>query len=346
MTKTTKNLSKIFFILTPFSPLVFLQSASYELPIYNLEVKKDTNWRNLVPGEEYSLPPVTNDNFNFNLGQSEKNWKITVGLNSPYGGFTGQNDVVKQFSPIWFSKQIMHTDRLCSSTGYNCGVVHFSTTTIPDGVYSLKNKPDKSIPDDNFQIDLEDILYGKTTLRSDQKFTDFFNSFNISLRAGNNYHQYTFHQGISGLGRKFIVDNSFNKDNMGQFNLTNIKLNFEYTVKNNIITKLAVTIRAFVEYKTKTEEENQESSKLRDYFNTLKNSFNSNSNFPGKYEIPTDSGASRGILAPRPVQQSSDTNVTTLKSNREYWDEKLKKWFDNATSSNLKYNTKYDWSYW
>ncbi|MCN0158475.1 hypothetical protein M2A18_04240, partial [Mesomycoplasma ovipneumoniae] len=34
------------------------------------------------------------------------------------------------------------------------------------------------------------------------------------------------------------------------------------------------------------------------------------------------------------------------KSNREYWDEKLKKWFDNATSSNLKYNTKYDWSYW
>ncbi|WP_337899469.1 Mbov_0399 family ICE element protein [Mesomycoplasma ovipneumoniae] len=346
MTKTTKNLSKIFFILTPFSPLVFLQSASYELPIYNLEVKKDTNWRNLVPGEEYSLPPVTNDNFNFNLGQSEKNWKITVGLNSPYGGFTGQNDVVKQFSPIWFSKQIMHTDRLCSSTGYNCGVVHFSTTTIPDGVYSLKNKPDKSIPDDNFQIDLEDILYGKTTLRSDQKFTDFFNSFNISLRAGNNYHQYTFHQGISGLGRKFIVDNSFNKDNMGQFNLTNIKLNFEYTVKNNIITKLAVTIRAFVEYKTKTEEENQESSKLRDYFNTLKNSFNSNSNFPGKYEIPTDSGASRGILAPRPVQQSSDTNVTTLKSNREYWNEKLKKWFDNATSSNLKYNTKYDWSYW
>ncbi|WP_337897574.1 Mbov_0399 family ICE element protein [Mesomycoplasma ovipneumoniae] len=346
MTKTSKNLSKIFFILTPFSPLVFLQSASYELPIYNLEVKKDTNWRNLVPGEEYSLPPVTNDNFNFNLGQSEKNWKITVGLNSPYGGFTGQNDVVKQFSPIWFSKQIMHTDRLCSSTGYNCGVVHFSTTTIPDGVYSLKNKPDKSIPDDNFQIDLEDILYGKTTLRSDQKFTDFFNSFNISLRAGNNYHQYTFHQGISGLGRKFIVDNSFNKDNMGQFNLTNIKLNFEYTVKNNIITKLAVTIRAFVEYKTKTEEENQESSKLRDYFNTLKNSFNSNPNFPGKYEIPTDSGASRGILAPRPVQQSSDTNVTTLKSNREYWDEKLKKWFDNATSSNLKYNTKYDWSYW
>ncbi|MEG7280262.1 hypothetical protein V6B68_02240 [Mesomycoplasma ovipneumoniae str. Black Butte] len=343
MTKTTKKLSKIFLILTPLSSLAFLQSASYELPVYNLEVKKDTNWRNLVPGEEYSLPPVTNDNFNFNLGQSEKNWKITVGLNSPYGGFTGQNDVVKQFSPIWFSKQIMHTDRLCSSTGYNCGVVHFSTTTIPDGVYSLKNKPDKSIPDDNFQIDLEDILYGKTTLRSDQKFTDFFNSFNISLRAGNNYHQYTFHQGISGLGRKFIVDNSFNKDNMGQFNLTNIKLNFEYTVKNNIITKLAVTIRAFVEYKTKTEEENQESSKLRDYFNTLKNSFNSNSNFPGKYEIPTDSGATGGINAPRPVQQSSDTNVTTLKSNREYFDEKLKTWWDKQEK---KYNSKYDWSYW
>ncbi|WP_143825193.1 Mbov_0399 family ICE element protein [Mesomycoplasma ovipneumoniae] len=344
MTKTTKKLSKIFLILTPLSSLAFLQSATTDLPVYNLEPKKDTNWRNLVPGEEYSLPPVTNDNFNFNLGQSEKKWKITVGLNSPYGGFTGQNDVVKQFSPIWFSQERKQLDSICERTGYGCGYFTWKKTTIPDGVYNLKNKPDKSIPDDNFQIDLEDIIHGKTKLREGQKFTDFFNSFNISLRAGNNYHQYTFHQGIGGLGRKFIVDNSFNKDNMGQFNLTNIKLNFEYTVKNNIITKLAVTIRAFVEYKTKTEEENQESAKLRNYFTDLGNSFKSN--FRGKYEIPTDSGATGGINAPRPVRQSSDTNVTTLKSNREYWDEKVNNWWKEATKSSPQYNAQVNWSYW
>ncbi|MDO6856482.1 hypothetical protein Q4502_02035 [Mesomycoplasma ovipneumoniae] len=338
MAKTTKNLSKIFLILTPLSSLVFLQSASYELPVYNLEVKKDTVWGNLIPKKEYSLT-TTNDSFNFNLGQSVKDWKITVGLNSPYGGFTGQNDIVKQFGPAWFSQQKMHTDRLCSSTGYNCGVVHFSTTTIPDGVYNLNNKPDKSIPDDNFQIELEDILYGKTTLRSDQKFTDFFNSFNISLRSGDSYHRYSHHQGISGLGREFTKQ--FNKDTREQFNLTNIKLNFEYTVKNNIITKLAVTIRASVQYKERSEVDNQESAKLRNYFSNLQNSFNST--FRNKYEIPTDSGANGGIKTPKPTPTSSDTNVTTLKSNREYFDERLNNWWNSQTKN---YNSKYNWSYW
>ncbi|WP_337898954.1 Mbov_0399 family ICE element protein [Mesomycoplasma ovipneumoniae] len=341
MTKTTKNLSKIFLILTPFSSLVFSQSATYELPVYKPEVKKDTNWRNLVPGKEYSLPPVTNDNFNFNLGQSEKNWKITVGFNSPYGGFTGQNDVVKQFSNEWFSKEISNPSSSCFRTGYGCGMLHWTKTTIPDGVYSINNKPSRSIPDDNFEIYLQDIIYGKTTLRSDQKFTDFFELFDVSLRTGDSYYKYIFREGVRDLGKEFIVHNSFNDDKKGRFNLTNIKLNFEYTVKNNIITKLAVTIRAFVEYKTKTEEENQENLKLRNYFTELGNSFESN--FSGKYEVPTDSGATGGINAPRPVQQSSDTNVTTLKSNREYFDEKLKTWWDKQEK---KYNSKYDWSYW
>ncbi|WP_341495338.1 Mbov_0399 family ICE element protein [Mesomycoplasma ovipneumoniae] len=342
MAKRSKNLSKIFLILTPFSSLVFFQSANYELPVYNnLEVKKDTNWRNVVPGKEYSLPPVTNDNFNFNLGQSEKNWKITVGLNSPYGGYTGQSDVVKQFSNEWFSKEISNPSSSCFRTGYGCGMLHWTKTTIPDGVYSINNKPSRSIPDDNFQIDLDPIIYGETRLRSDQKFTDFFELFNISLRTGDSYYKYFFHEGVRDLGKKFIVDNSFDDNKKGQFNLKNIKLNFEYTVKNNIITKLAVTIRAFVEYKTKTEEENQESAKLRDYFSNLQSSFNSN--FDDKYEIPTDSGATGGIKAPKPTPTSSDTNVTTLKSNREYFDEKLKTWWDKQEK---KYNSKYDWSYW
>ncbi|XBE78072.1 hypothetical protein VQY16_03865 [Mesomycoplasma ovipneumoniae] len=342
MAKINKNLSKIFLILTPFSSLIFLQSANYELPVYNnLEVKKDTNWRNLVPGEEYSLPPVTNDNFNFNLGQSEKNWKITVGLNSPYGGYTGQSDVVKQFSNEWFSKEISNPSSSCFRTGYGCGMLHWTKTTIPDGVYSINNKPSRSIPDDNFEIDLQDIIYGETRLRSDQKFTDFFELFDISLRTGDSYYKYIFHEGVRDLGKKFIVDNSFDDDKKGQFNLKNIKLNFEYTVKNNIITKLAVTIRAFVEYKTKTEEENRESAKLRDYFSNLQSSFNSK--FEGKYEIPTDSGATGGINAPKPVRQSSDTNVTTIKSNREYFDERLNNWWNSQTKS---YNSQYKFSYW
>ncbi|WP_337903432.1 Mbov_0399 family ICE element protein [Mesomycoplasma ovipneumoniae] len=344
MTKTTKKLSKIFLILTPFSSLIFLQSATYEMPVYNLEVKKDTVWGNLIPKKEYSLT-VTNDSFNFNLGQSVKDWKITVGLNSPYGGFTGQNDIVKQFGAGWFSQERKQLDSTCERTGYGCGYFTWNKTTIPDGVYNLNKKPSSLIANDNFEIDLQDIIHGQTRLRSDQKFTDFFNSFNISLRAGNNYHQYTFHQGISGLGRKFTEQ--FNKDTREQFNLTNIKLNFEYTVKNNIITELTVTIRAFVQYKTKTEEENQESAKLRNYFSNLRSSFYSN--FPNKYEIPTDSGTAGGITAPRPVKKDSDTNVGELKSNREYFDERLKNWWGKSAKTNNshpQYNSKYDWSYW
>ncbi|MDW2861066.1 Mbov_0399 family ICE element protein [Mesomycoplasma ovipneumoniae] len=342
MAKTTKNLSKFFLILTPLSSLVFLQSATTELPVYNLGVKKDTVWGNLIPKKEYSLT-VTNDSFNFNLGQSIKDWKITVGLNSPYGGFTGQSDVIKQFSPVWFSQERRQLDSMCERTGYGCGYFTWNKTTIPDGVYSINNKPSRSIPDDNFQIDLDPIIYGETTLRSDQKFTDFFDGFNISLRTGNSYYQYIHHQAVSGLGRKFTEQ--FNKDTREQFNLTNIKLNFEYKVKNNIITELTVTIRAFVQYKTKTEEYNQESLKLRNYFSILQSSFTSA--FPDKkYVIPTDSGASGGINAPRPVKKDSDTNVTTLKSNREYWVETLNNWWNKATKDNLKYNARLDWKYW
>ncbi|WP_069099004.1 Mbov_0399 family ICE element protein [Mesomycoplasma ovipneumoniae] len=344
MTKTTKKLSKIFLILTPLSSLAFLQSATYELPVYNLEVKKDRFWKKGEgSGKRYSLPPITNDNFNFNLDQSMKDWKITVGLNSPYGGFTGQNDVVKNFSSQWFNKETRSLDSLCERTGYGCGYYNTTTTKIPDGVYNLNNKPNSSFPDDNFEIDLEDIIHGKTTLRSDQKFTDFFNSFNISLRSGDSYHRYFHHQGISGLGKKFTEE--FNKDNRDQFNLTNIKLNFEYTVKNSVITKLAVTISAFVEYKEQKDVENNKSLELRNYFQGLQKSFESA--FPDKkYEIPTDSGATRGILAPKPTPTSRDTNVGILKSNREYWDEKVNNWWNEATNNNLQYNARVNWSYW
>ncbi|MDW2915775.1 hypothetical protein R7Z46_02475 [Mesomycoplasma ovipneumoniae] len=344
MKKTNKNLSKIFLILTPFSSLVFLQSAAYEMPVYNPGVRKDTNWE-IFPKTKFSLPPVTNDSFNFDLDQNEKDWKIVVGLNSPYGGFTGQNDVVKQFSNEWFSKSSVSVDSLCERTGYGCGMLNYGRTTIPDGIYSLNNKPSKSIPDDNFQIDLEDILYGKTTLRSDQKFTDFFNSFNISLRTGDSYYKFIFHEGIRGLGREFIERFNFNKDTREQFNLTNIKLNFVYTVKSNKITKLAVTISAEVAYKERKEVDNQESTQLNTYLTDLQNSFNEA--FPDKrYEIPTDSGATGGINAPKPIKKESDTNVGILKSNREYWDETIKNWWEKATKHNLKYNIKYDWSYW
>ncbi|MDW2898056.1 hypothetical protein R7V77_01845 [Mesomycoplasma ovipneumoniae] len=345
MTKTTKNLSKIFLILTPLLSLAFLQSASYELPVYNLGVRKDTVWANAKDSGRWHNATIINDNFNFRLDKPLNNWKITVGLNSRYGGYTGQNDVVKQFSPIWFSKQIMHTDRLCFSTGYNCGVVHFSKTTIPDGVYDINKKPNNSIPNDNFEIDLQDIIHGKTTLRSHEKFTEFFEKFSISLREGDSYYSYIHHNAIFGLGTEFIKSFEGYDDKKGQFNLKNIKLNFEYTVKNNIITKLAVTIRAFVEYKTKTEEENQESAKLRDYFLNLQSSFNENKNFRGEYKIPTDSGATGGINAPKPTQTTNDTNVTTIKSNREYWEEIVKKWWDSAKGEN-KYNAQINWSYW
>ncbi|WP_337902584.1 Mbov_0399 family ICE element protein [Mesomycoplasma ovipneumoniae] len=340
MTKTTKNLSKIFLILTPLLSLAFLQSTSYELPVYNLEVRTERVWGKLTEEEKSWF--VTNNNFDFDLGQSDKDWKIVVGLNSPYGGYTGQNDVVKQFSPNWFSQNITHIDRLCFSAGYNCGAVHFSKTTIPDGVYDINTKPNNSIPNDNFEIDLQDIIYGTTTQKPGEKFTYFFDHFNISLRRGNSYYQFVFHEGINGLGKEFT--NSFNKDNRGQFNLRNIKLSFRYTVKNNKISELTVTIRADVEYKIQEQKENEQNSQLNTYLSGLQNSFEET--FRGKYEIPTDSGASGGINAPRPVKQNSDTNVGELKSNREYFDEKLKKWWENATKDNPKYNSKYDWSYW
>ncbi|MDW2891233.1 Mbov_0399 family ICE element protein [Mesomycoplasma ovipneumoniae] len=334
MTKTSKNLSKIFLILTPFSSLVFLQSASYELPIYDLGVKKDTNWE--VKGEELSWEE-TNDNFNFDLKQNNQNWKIFVGLNSPYAGHTGQNDVIKQFSNKWFGSY-----EICGWTfeGGCFDVNDMVKKPIPNGVYTINNKYNQSIPDDNFEIDLQDIIHGKTKLREGQKFTDFFDKFFISLRTGDNYYTRQFHSGISGLGRGFIE--SFNKKNREEFSLTNIKLSFKYTVQNSKITKLTTTIRAFVKYKESEEKDNQKSLDLIKYFSNLQSSFNSA--FPNnKYEIPTDSGATGGINAPKPVRQSSDTNVGKLKSNREYFDERLNTWWNSQAKN---YNSQYKFSYW
>ncbi|MBG0730748.1 Mbov_0399 family ICE element protein [Mycoplasma sp. 'Moose RK'] len=341
--KTKNNVNKIFLILFSFSS-VFLQSATYEMPIYNLEVKKETIWGDLTPKNEYSLTK-TNDNFNFDLGQTNHDWKISVGLNSFYHGFTGQNDIVKNFSKEWFSKERSYLSGTCHSAGYNCGVANWSKTTIPDGVYNLNNKPNDSISDDNFEIELEDVLYGKTLQDSDQKFTDFFNLFNISLRSGDSYYKYFYHEGIDRLGQEFTK--LFNTPQTGQFNLTNIKLNFEYTVKDNKITKLAVTIRAFVEYKTQIEFENKESSKLRDYFSNLRSSFNFE--FPKGYEISTDSGASGGLFTEKPTKTHTDTNANNLKSNKEYFEEKINQWWNQNKKQNSDenpYNVKYSYNTW
>ncbi len=356
MAKINKNLSKIFLILTPLSSLVFLPAATTELPIYNLGVKKNTEWGNLIK-EELAWSEAI-DNFDFNLAPPEgskgygfstnrkklEDWRITVGLNSPYGGYTGQTDIVKLFSADWFTQW-----RPKKNPYAYIDIPQW--TPIPNGEYDINHKPYESIPDDNFEVNLEDIIYGVTKKRENQNFTDFFDRFTIALRKGDDYQTRYFHFGIFNLGRKFAK--SFEKDKNGRerghFSLRNIKLNFKYKVEDEKITKFTATIRAEVEYKEQKEEYNQESLKLRDYFSTLKNSFNSNSNFPGKYEIHTDSGATKGILAPKPTQTSRDTNVTTLKSNREYWDEKIKKWWEKAAKTNddtIPYSAEYRWSYW
>ncbi|MXR33709.1 Mbov_0399 family ICE element protein [Mesomycoplasma hyopneumoniae] len=339
MPKPKTNLNKIFLILTPFLSLVFLQSASYEMPIYNLEVKKDKIWGDLSPKTQYSFTE-TNDNFNFVLDQEEKDWKISIGIHSPYGGYTGQSDIVKNFSKDWFSTYHWVV------ADFHGGGFSSHKSTIPDGVYNLNNKPSDAIPDDNFEIDLQDILHEKTKLWKGQKFTDFFNYFNISLFKYKEGYKKDFHsQDIRDLGQKFT--NLFNNDKRDKFNLTNIKLNFEYTVQNNKITKLAVTIRAFVEYKSLKEEENKEDLKLKNYFLNLRNSFFST--FPNRYEIPTDTGANGGLNAPRPIKTNSDTNANNLKSNKEYFEEKLKSWWNkNATinNSNANYNSQYKYNIW
>ncbi|XBE78396.1 hypothetical protein VQY16_01180 [Mesomycoplasma ovipneumoniae] len=347
MTKTTKKLSKIFLILTPFSSLVFLHSATYELPVYSLEDRNDRVWGNLK--EEEKSWTIENKNFNFDLNQIMKHWKIVVGLNSPYGGYTGQLDVVKQFSPLWFGQEI--------NSYYAYGTSYERTQRITDGVYSINNKPyrklfqgynyyvltPEDIPDDNFEIDLEDIIHGVTPQNEGEKFTYFFENFSISLRRGNDYYHNVFHEGIRGLGKEFI--NQFDTKDRGEFSLKKIKLNFTYTVNSNKITKLAVTIRADVEYKTQEQKENKKNKELNTYLKELEGSFNKD--FPNKrYVIPTDSGATGGINAPKPTQQNSDTNVTTLKSNREYWDEKVNNWWTKATKSSPQYNAKINWSYW
>ncbi|WP_341492364.1 Mbov_0399 family ICE element protein [Mesomycoplasma ovipneumoniae] len=352
MEKTTKNLSKIFLILAPLSSLVFLQSASYELPVYNLEVRKDTKWN--FKGEQASFS-VTIDNFNFDLGRERKgnaysgyfeepikDWWIKVGLNSPYGGYTGQQDIDIKFSRDWFTQT-----RYKINPGAYFNIPRWEP--IPNGDYSINKKPDPSIPDNNFKIDLQNIIHGVTNKRENQKLTDFFELFNVSLYTGDNYHSRVFHPGVEKLGKGFIekYKEIFKNDLNRHFSLTNIKLNFEYTVQNEKITKFTVIMNAHIDYEQKKEEANQKSKDLRKYFEVLQDSFKQT--FPGKYEIPTDSGATGGINAPKPVRQSSDTNVTTLKSNREYWDETIKKWWEKAAKTNnstIPYNTKYDWSYW
>ncbi|WP_337897851.1 Mbov_0399 family ICE element protein [Mesomycoplasma ovipneumoniae] len=347
MKKARKNLSKIFLILTPFSSLVFLQSATYEMPVYNLGVKKDTEWK--LEGEDRSTF-IEIDNFDFDLGRTRtgnaysgyheepiKEWKIQVGLNSPYGSYTGQADVVVKFSPKWFTQT-----RYRINPGAYFNIPHWEP--IPNGEYNINNKPDQSIPDDNFQINLQNIIHGVTKQREKQELTDFFDNFSISFRTGDNYLTRTFHnKGVQGLGKKLAE--KFKNEQRRHYSLTNIQLNFEYIVQNAKITKFKATITAHIDYEKKKEEINLESQKLSDYFTELRQSF-SKTFRDNKYVIPTDSGATGGINAPKPVRQNSDTNVTTLKSNREYWDEKVKTWWDSATKDNLKYNAKVNWSYW
>ncbi|WP_341513412.1 Mbov_0399 family ICE element protein [Mesomycoplasma ovipneumoniae] len=351
MVKINKNLSKFFLTLTPLLSLVFLQSATYEIPVYNLGVTKNTKWEEISDWEEYSFKETIN-NFDFHLGGASKDrggsyintnfnnpkhindWRITVGLNSPYGGYTGQSDIVKQFSPEWFSQW-----KTIANPGGYIGLPKI--VSIPNGIYNSNNKPNNLIPNDNFEIDLENIIRGVTRQRPDQEFTDFFNQFTIALRRDDDNYNKHFHFGIFNLGRKFVESKLFDKIPRRHFSLKNIKLKFEYTVENEKITEFGVTISAFVKYEQKKEENNRQSIELNKYFFNLQKSFEDT--FKGGYEIPTDSGATGGIKAPKPTPTSSDTNVTTLKSNREYFDEKLKTWWDKQEK---KYNSKYDWSYW
>ncbi|MDW2870674.1 hypothetical protein R7V45_00805 [Mesomycoplasma ovipneumoniae] len=353
MTKTTKKLSKIFLILTPLLSLVFLQSATYEMPVYNLGVRKDTKWN--FKGEQRDFS-VTIDNFNFDLSRERKgnaysgyfeepikDWWIKVGLNSPYGGYTGQNDIDIKFHRNWFTQT-----RYRINPGAYFNIPKWEA--IPNGTYNINKKPDQSIPDDNFQIDLENIIHGVTQQRNNQKFTDFFNLFSVSLYTGDNYNTRVFHPGVEKLGVKFVehYNKLFGNEQNRHFSLTNIKLNFEYTVQNEKITKFKVTMFAYINYEQKDEKNNQTSVQLNTYLSGLQSSFDKTfrDNRDKRYVIPTDSGATGGINAPKPTPTNSDTNVpTTLKSNREYWDEKVNKWWESAKGEN-KYNARVNWSYW
>ncbi|MDW2835831.1 hypothetical protein R7U59_03045 [Mesomycoplasma ovipneumoniae] len=356
MTKTTKKLSKIFLILTPLSSLVFLPAATTELPIYNLEAKKDRVWV-VNPGRTYNFTK-TIDNFDFDLKQQTRNWKIFVGVDPVYDEtdreevITGQREEQVEFSKNWFTTETLeHTgnafDSTCERTGYNCGGHYWKKKTVPNGVYDINHKHNQLIPDNNFEIDLKDIEhdeYGLNSLSDDSKFTDFFNLFYVGLRDGSDRGVIKHHRIFEGLGAGLKTE--FKSDQQQGFNLKKIKLVFKYTVEDEKITKLSVTLEAFVQGKNKIEKEKEESQKLRTYFEKLQNSFNEEKNFPGKYVIPTDSGATGGINAPKPNKTERDTNVTaTLKSNREYWDEKVKTWWDSAKGEN-KYNAQINWSYW
>ncbi|WP_341516298.1 Mbov_0399 family ICE element protein [Mesomycoplasma ovipneumoniae] len=358
MTKTTKKLSKIFLILTPFSSLVFLQSATYELPVYNnSEIKKDRVWV-VKPDKTYNFTKEI-DNFDFDLKQQTRNWEIFVGVDPVYDEtdreevIAGQREQKVAFSKNWFTTETLeHTgnafDSTCERTGYNCGGHYWKKKTVPDGVYDKNHKHNQSIPDNNFEIDLEDIEhdeYGLNSLSDDSKFTDFFNLFYVGLRDVNDRGIIKHHRIFEGLGAG--LKKEFKSDQQQGFNLKKIKLSFKYTVKDEKITKLSVTISAFVERKNEEDRNNEQSAALAKYFSDLQSSFKKD--FPDQYVISTDSGASRGILAPKPVKTTSDTNVATLKSNREYWVETLNNWWEKAAKTNdstIPYSAEYRWSYW
>lgn len=358
MKKARKNLSKFFLILTPLSSLVFLQSATYELPVYNnSEIKKDRVWV-VKPDKTYNFTKEI-DNFDFDLKQQTRNWEIFVGVDPVYDEtdreevITGQREQKVAFSKNWFTTETLeHTgnafDSTCERTGYNCGGHYWKKKTVPDGVYDKNYKHNQSIPDNNFEIDLEDIEhdeYGLNSLSDDSKFTDFFNLFYVGLRDVNDRGIIKHHRIFEGLGAG--LKKEFKSDQQQGFNLKKIKLSFKYTVKDEKITKLSVTISAFVERKNEEDRNNEQSAALAKYFSELQSSFKKD--FPDQYVISTDSGASRGILAPKPVKTTSDTNVTTLKSNREYWVETLNNWWEKAAKTNdstIPYSAEYRWSYW
>ncbi|EXU60945.1 Mbov_0399 family ICE element protein [Mesomycoplasma ovipneumoniae] len=339
MKNTSKNLSKIFLILSPLSSLVFLQSASYEIPVYNLGVKKETRWSELSKRTNISLKKTIN-NFDLYLGSDFKknDWKIKVVLNDSYGGYFGQGNEIKKFSSNWFTTRTIETT--INSSGY--GATHREIIyKIPDGVYNLTKKPASYIPDDNFQIRLDPILHDQS---NDDRFDEYFDSFAI-LFYNTSDQVRREPKGFYNLTKEFAGLLKNKNEKRGQFSVHKIILNFEYTVKNERITKIELTITASMAYKKQIEEDNQKSKALKDYFTELQNSFKDA--FPdNKYVIPTDSGASGGINAPKPTPTSNDTNVTTLKSNHEYWVETLNNWWNKATKDNLKYNTRIDWSYW
>ncbi|VEU66118.1 Mbov_0399 family ICE element protein [Mesomycoplasma hyopneumoniae] len=337
------KLNKAFLLGMPFFSLItysFLVSESVELPVYNLEIKKDDVWSEIPTKTEYSLT-VTKKNVNFSLEQTnKKNWVIFVGDKSPYQR-TGQNDIQKYFSKDWFNTYEEVSD-------FHSGSVSFYKSKIPDGVYNLNNKPSNAIPDDNFEIVLDDI---KPSPNNANYFgSDFFTGFNITLsNFDSQTYKYNDYKAIdeSKLGKKLYE--KFKKENEGLYKLTKIKLNFQYTVKNSKIIEISTTIRAVVQSSKKIQVDNPESIKLRNYMSNLKKSFENE--FPNHYEIQTDTGADNGLDAEKASIISSDTNKENIKTNKQYFEEKIKNWWEKnkkqtSSGENPPYGASYHYNKW